>query len=126
MTLLYRSSQKAAKRHFDAGYATALEDLLSVIQHGVSASADPTSAESSEGVSISRILDWIEARQESIRIKAREEEEDEEERDNRNRSGPANKPAIPAIRTSGAVDVRDKTKARSPSEVCPVICALLG
>lgn len=114
LTLLYRSSQKASKRHFDAGYATALDDLESVIQHGVSAAPDTAAVGRDEGMSIGRILDWIEARKESIRVKARDDEEDEEEKDSRNRGSVATKPPV---RTSGAGDVRDKAKARSPTEV---------
>ncbi|KAH8108272.1 hypothetical protein DFH11DRAFT_1732096 [Phellopilus nigrolimitatus] len=112
ITTLYRSSQGAAKRHFDAGYLAALDDLLAVIQHGVSADLTPGPSKNSgevdaadEGMSIGRVMDWIEARQEAIRIKAREDEEDEEERESRRRAGPTG---------TGARDVRDKTKVKTP------------
>ncbi|KAI5115925.1 hypothetical protein M0805_004037 [Coniferiporia weirii] len=105
LTTLYRSSQQASKRHFDAGYLSALDDLLAVIQHGVSAPPDLcTSADGmhEEGMSIGRVMDWIEARQEAIRIKAKEDEEDEEEKEE--------KKASPS---TGTRDGRDKTKSGS-------------
>lgn len=86
LTTLYRSSQQSGKNHYDAGYdagyLTALDDLLSVIQHGVSASTD--AAVTSEcahenGMSIGRVMDWIEARSEAIRMKAKDQEDDEDD-----------------------------------------------
>lgn len=114
LTMLYRSSQKASKRHFDAGYATALDDLLSVIQHGVSAGPDPNlpASDVEGGMTIGRVLDWIEARQEGLRTKAREDEEDEEERDTKSKAGSSKL----AVETSKATDGCDKVKVR-PSEV---------
>ncbi|KAL5498855.1 hypothetical protein ACEPAH_1373 [Sanghuangporus vaninii] len=118
LTLLYRSSQKAARRHFDAGYAMALDDILSVVQHGVSAGPDVNTSEkdATEAVSIGRILDWIEARQESLRLKAREEEEEEEERDTKTKTKPslASKPVAGLSRLG---DSRDKVASRSTENV---------
>ncbi|ESK85677.1 hypothetical protein Moror_9921 [Moniliophthora roreri MCA 2997] len=81
ITTLFRSSRHASKRAYNAGYAAACNDLLMMIQQGVSVGGIDTpgsgaSAES-DGMTIGKVMDWIEARMEAI--KAREEEEDEEE-----------------------------------------------
>ncbi|KAI5991262.1 hypothetical protein EDD15DRAFT_2388665 [Pisolithus albus] len=93
ITTLYRSSRNASKRAYNAGYAAACQDLMMMIQQGVSVggiapstSDNPLSGE----MSIGRILDWIEARMEAIKAREEEEDEDEErekERD-RTRGGP--------------------------------------
>ncbi len=81
ITTLYRSSRRTSKRAYNAGYAAACQDLLLMIQQGVSTSesSDPNSG----GMSIGRIMDYIEARLEAI--KSREEEEDEDEEKDRER-----------------------------------------
>ncbi|KAL5481185.1 hypothetical protein ACEPAI_10126 [Sanghuangporus weigelae] len=118
LTLLYRSSQKAARRNFDAGYAMALDDLLSVVQHGVSAGSDVNTSEkdATEAMSIGRILDWIEARQESLRLKTREEEEEEDERETKTKTkqGVTSKPVVGLSRLG---DSRDKAAPRSTENV---------
>ncbi|KAI6118464.1 hypothetical protein F5141DRAFT_1024201 [Pisolithus sp. B1] len=93
ITTLYRSSRNASKRAYNAGYAAACQDLMMMIQQGVSVggiapstSDNPLSGE----MTIGRILDWIEARMEAIKAREEEEDEDEErekERD-RTRAGP--------------------------------------
>lgn len=102
ITLLYRSSTKASKRHFDAGYAAALDDLLHVIQHGLSAGPDINISGAhvqsehegvEEGMTIGRVMDWIEARQEGLRVATalgEEEEEDDRERGAVPRAEPSN------------------------------------
>ncbi|KAF9077409.1 hypothetical protein BDP27DRAFT_1413823 [Rhodocollybia butyracea] len=92
ITTLYRSSRHASKRAYNAGYASACNDLLLMIQQGVSAegiehthshdspgasSPIPTLPGQGHGMTIGKVMDWIEARMEAI--KSREEEEDEEE-----------------------------------------------
>ncbi|TFK62754.1 hypothetical protein BDN72DRAFT_776736 [Pluteus cervinus] len=81
ITTLYRSSRQASKRAYNAGYASACQDLLTMIQQGVSVSGLSTSEENSTigggGMTIGKVMDWTEARLEEI--KAREEEEDEDE-----------------------------------------------
>ncbi|KAJ3818615.1 hypothetical protein EV361DRAFT_915286 [Lentinula raphanica] len=89
ITTLYRSSRSASKRAYNAGYASACNDLLLMIQQGVSAEGIEhtqshnssgtcsDSPSSSQGMTIGKVMDWIEARMEAI--KSREEEEDEEE-----------------------------------------------
>lgn len=73
ITTLYRSSRHASKRAYNSGYAAACRDLLEVLQVGVS-----DAGQSSEsGMTVGRVMDWLEARMEAV--KAREEEEDEEE-----------------------------------------------
>ncbi|KAG2139829.1 uncharacterized protein EDB93DRAFT_1162658 [Suillus bovinus] len=80
ITTLYRSSRHASKRAYNAGYATACQDLMSMIQQGVSTGGVALSGSSNppgDVMTIGRIMDWIEARMEAV--KAREEEEDEDE-----------------------------------------------
>ena len=76
LTSLYRSGQQASKRAYDAGYVSACEDLLAMIQHGVSS----VSGEPSE-VGIGKIMDWVEARFEAVKAGQQEEDESEEERE---------------------------------------------
>ncbi|OBZ65145.1 hypothetical protein A0H81_14871 [Grifola frondosa] len=75
LATLYCSSRRTSKRAYNAGYSAACNDLLLMIQQGVSAgeSSDPDG----RGMTIARIMDYLEARLEAI--KAREEEEDEDE-----------------------------------------------
>ena len=74
ITTLYRSSRQTSKRAYNAGYVAACQDILSMIQQGVSAGGNHTGE---NPMSVGRIMDWVEARCDAI--KAREEEEDEEE-----------------------------------------------
>jgi hypothetical protein len=74
ITTLYRSSRQTSKRAYNTGYAAACQDVLSMIQQGVSAGGDHAGE---NPMSVGRIMDWVEARCDAI--KAREEEEDEEE-----------------------------------------------
>ncbi|CCM06953.1 uncharacterized protein FIBRA_09267 [Fibroporia radiculosa] len=75
LTTLYRSSRRTSKRAYNAGYAAACQDLLLMIQQGVS--TGESSDSNGQGMTIGRIMDYIEARLEAI--KSREEEEDEDE-----------------------------------------------
>ncbi|KIJ64247.1 hypothetical protein HYDPIDRAFT_28682 [Hydnomerulius pinastri MD-312] len=80
ITTLYRSSRHASKRAYNAGYASACQDLMVMIQQGVSAGGiAPSSSNNPDNgeMTIGRIMDWIEARMEAV--KSREEEEDEDE-----------------------------------------------
>ncbi|KAL0952938.1 hypothetical protein HGRIS_007151 [Hohenbuehelia grisea] len=80
ITNLYRSSRNASKRAYNAGYIAACQDVLTMIQQGVS-DIGPATGDSQDGqgngMTIGRVMDWIEARRDAI--KAREEEEDEDE-----------------------------------------------
>ncbi|EMD31267.1 hypothetical protein CERSUDRAFT_89268 [Gelatoporia subvermispora B] len=92
LTTLYRSSRRTSKRAYNAGYAAACQDLLLMIQQGVS--TGESSDAGGPGTSIGRIMDYIEARLEAI--KSREEEEDEDEERERTRMGPAPPPSSAA------------------------------
>ncbi|KAH7911842.1 hypothetical protein BJ138DRAFT_1135114 [Hygrophoropsis aurantiaca] len=81
ITTLYRSSRHASKRAYNAGYATACQDLLMMIQQGVSTGGMAPSTSNrpdSNEMTIGRIMDWIEARLEAVRSREEEEDEDEE------------------------------------------------
>ncbi|KAF7982667.1 hypothetical protein HWV62_27129 [Athelia sp. TMB] len=85
ITTLYRSSRQTSKRAYNAGYGAACQDLLLMIQQGVSVggtandstSSDSTNTTGGNQMTIGKVMDWIEARLEAI--KSREEEEDEDE-----------------------------------------------
>jgi len=80
ITSLYRSGRQASKRSYDAGYTSACQDILSMIQHGVSASTGEPE------LGIGKIMDWVEARLEAV--KARQEEESEEEQEGKVKTSP--------------------------------------
>ncbi|KAJ3885887.1 hypothetical protein GG344DRAFT_91122 [Lentinula edodes] len=135
ITTLYRSSRNASKRAYNAGYASACNDILLMIQQGVSVegiehtqnhgssetgSTAPSSSQS-KGMTIGKVMDWIEARMEAI--KSREEEEDEEEERERERdrattstantAGPATA-ANPSLITNHASDLPGQSQSPSP------------
>ena len=76
ITTLYRSSRTTSKKAYNAGYASACQDLLQMIQQAVS---DSESEGGSGMPTIERVMDWVEARLEAIRAREEEEEEDEEQ-----------------------------------------------
>jgi len=98
LTTLYRSSRRTSKRAYNAGYASACQDLLFMIQQGVS--AGESSDSDGQGMTIGRIMDYLEARLEAIKSREEEEDEDEEKEKERDRGkaspvpGPSTKPAV--------------------------------
>lgn len=113
ITTLYRSSLHTSKRAYNAGYGAALQDLLDVIQQGVSVGG-VGGAGSEGGMTIGRVMDWVEARLDAIR--AREEEEDEEERERDGKATAATAPKGPPTSASA----RDKEKVESSAQVSRV------
>jgi hypothetical protein len=102
ITTLYRSSRHTSKRAYNAGYAAACQDLLLMIQQGVSVGGISSSHDSEGGgMTIGKVMDWIEARLEAI--KSREEEEDEDEEREKERERERGKPSTS---TSAAVTVK--------------------
>jgi hypothetical protein len=71
----------ANKQHYNAGYSAALRDLMEVIQQGVSVGhlGGESGNEAEGGMTIGRVMDWIDARLDAI--KAMGEDEDDDERD---------------------------------------------
>ncbi|TFK95946.1 hypothetical protein BDV98DRAFT_516718 [Pterulicium gracile] len=97
ITTLYRSSRKTSKRAYNVGYAAACQDLMLMLQQGVSVGA--MEGDVHGGMSIGNVMDWIEARLDAI--KSREEEEDEEEeREKARTSGPSVVPQTSSASTS--------------------------
>ncbi|KAF8060222.1 hypothetical protein FPV67DRAFT_1655782 [Lyophyllum atratum] len=121
ITTLYRSSRKNSKRAYNAGYAAACQDLLTMIQQGVSLNPTGSSHGPEDGgMTIGRVMDWTEARLEAI--KSREEEEDEEEeREKEKESGrskapptvPGPKPDNKPVKVASASTSRPKDQAPS-------------
>ncbi|KZP20506.1 hypothetical protein FIBSPDRAFT_742073, partial [Athelia psychrophila] len=75
ITTLYRSSRQTSKRAYNAGYGAACQDLLLMIQQGVSVggTTQPSSPNSrslggsgGNEMTIGKVMDWIEARLEAI------------------------------------------------------------
>ncbi|KAI0696168.1 hypothetical protein BC835DRAFT_1226175, partial [Cytidiella melzeri] len=64
ITTLYKSSLRTSKRAYNSGYAAACQDLLLMIQQGVSAgeSSDPNGS----GMTIGRVMDYLEARLDAL------------------------------------------------------------
>ncbi|KAH9922424.1 uncharacterized protein B0H18DRAFT_1018302 [Fomitopsis serialis] len=120
LTTLYRCSKRTSKRAYNAGYAAACQDLLVMIQQGVS--AGESSDSDGQGMTIGRIMDYVEARLEAIRSREEEEDEDEEKDRDRERSKPGTstaapaKPAPPAAATKPPA-VSAPTPAPTPSAV---------
>lgn len=85
ITTLYRSSRTTSKKAYNAGYASACQDLLQMIQQAVS---DSESEGGSGMPTIERVMDWVEARLEAIRAREEEEEEDEEREREKGRADP--------------------------------------
>ncbi|KAJ3781302.1 hypothetical protein GGU11DRAFT_281682 [Lentinula aff. detonsa] len=121
ITTLYRSSRSASKRAYNSGYVSACNDLLLMIQQGVSAegfehtqshdsSGSCSDAPSSQGkgMTIGKVMDWIEARMEAIKSREEEEDEEEERERERERASTANT-AVP----TAAANSSSKTLAGS-------------
>ncbi|KAI0944186.1 hypothetical protein AcW1_001950 [Taiwanofungus camphoratus] len=133
LTTLYRSSRRTSKRAYNAGYATACQDLLIMIQQGVS-TGESTDTDG-RGMTIGRIMDYIEARLEAIKSREEEEDEDEEKEKERERaksdgnvgpsstkgSGGATASKVPNLSTdtSGAVKSKELPCAAPPTPHTP-------
>jgi len=95
ITTLYRSSRHTSKRAYNAGYGAACQDLLVMIQQGVSVGgvvdplqgAGPMEEGSGNAMTIGKVMDWIEARLEAVKSREEEEDEDEEKEKERGRGG---------------------------------------
>jgi hypothetical protein len=108
ITTLYRSSRKNSKRAYNAGYATACQDLLNFIQQGVSASdIGPSPDIEGGGMTIGKVMDWTEARVDAIKAREEEEEEDEEREKDKERRAPSAAPSV-------AVHVAPKSEVSKP------------
>ncbi|KAH7882504.1 hypothetical protein F5I97DRAFT_1960983 [Phlebopus sp. FC_14] len=131
ITTLYRSSRHASKRAYNAGYAAACQDLMLMIQQGVSTSGNTDrmpQGSSSGDMTIGRILDWIEARMDAVKSREEEEDEDEErekekERE-RARGGPSSTtaPAPPSAPTTVPAPNhphKDNATPASSPDTCP-------
>lgn len=86
ITTLYKSSLRTSKRAYNSGYVAACQDLLVMIQQGVS--TGESSDIDGNGMSIGRIMDYLEARLEAIKSREAEEDEDEEKDKERERRPP--------------------------------------
>ncbi|KAI0311116.1 hypothetical protein OF83DRAFT_1069354 [Amylostereum chailletii] len=94
ITTFYRSSRTTSKRAYNAGYASACQDLLQMIQQGVSVS-------DSGEMTIGRVMDWVEARLDAVKAREEEEEEEEERERERREPGGSGKPSG-VVRSSSA------------------------
>jgi len=114
ITTLYRSSRHASKRAYNAGYAAACRDLMEMLQQGVSDSHTLGTGRNQEeaGMTIGRVMDWVEARLDAVR--SREEEEDEE--DERERGSHSSAPNASGTDRPSA-PVRKPSPSPPPSRV---------
>lgn len=65
ITTLYKSSLATSKQAYSAGYQACLTDVLQFVQAGVSIQGQGANV-GAEGLTIGRIMDWIEGRLEAI------------------------------------------------------------
>ncbi|KAI0092249.1 hypothetical protein BDY19DRAFT_990974 [Irpex rosettiformis] len=108
ITTLYKSSLRTSKRSYNSGYAAACQDLLLMIQQGVSAGG--TSDLNGSGMTIGRVMDYLEARLDAIKSREEEEEEDEEkdkERERLSKTAP-NAPSVPKAPSPGGSSSRTR------------------
>jgi hypothetical protein len=96
ITTLYRSSRQTSKRAYNSGYAAACQDILSMIQQGVSAGGDHAGE---NPMSVGRIMDWVEARCDAIKAREEEEEEEEQKEKDKDTQPPQSGPKPPPSRT---------------------------
>ena len=81
------------------------------IQQGVSTGGAGNELEDGgEGMTIGRVMDWVEARMEAIKSREEEEDEDAEGMDGRGRSAPASASALSTGRTGSADATTDRQK----------------
>ncbi|KAH8914326.1 hypothetical protein BT69DRAFT_1326556 [Atractiella rhizophila] len=74
ISVLYTEAAKASKKAYSTGYASAMKDVLEFLQHGLD-HRPPQHVHSSRGrsradhnaITIERVIDYIEARQETVR-----------------------------------------------------------
>ncbi|KAK0451175.1 uncharacterized protein EV420DRAFT_725234 [Desarmillaria tabescens] len=130
ITTLYRSSRDASKRAYSAGYAAACQDLLAMIQRGVSVGgiAEPGTSESN-GMSIGRVMDWIDARLDAVKSRQEEEVEEEEKEKERGRKSTTTaaptkvkveaKEQIPPMPTPNSPWPRTQRQSPQPSTPSP-------
>lgn len=124
ITTLYRSSRQTSRRAYNAGYGAACQDLLLMIQQGVSVGGDPDpsfgsmSEGAGNGMTIGKVMDWIEARLEAV--KSREEEEDEEEEKERAKNGAQS--SASTSKPSGAVKSRPAENVSSATRPKELVC----
>ncbi|KAJ7512549.1 hypothetical protein B0H11DRAFT_1951658 [Mycena galericulata] len=105
ITTLYRSSRHASKRAYNAGYAAACRDLMEMLQQGVSESHTLVPDRNEEaGMTIGRVMDWVEARLDAVRCREEEEDEEDERERGSHSSAPnasaAQRPSAPARKPS--------------------------
>ncbi|KAH8099901.1 hypothetical protein BXZ70DRAFT_1008871 [Cristinia sonorae] len=127
LTTLYRSSRVTSKRAYNAGYASACQDLLLMIQQGVSAGESSSDPNGTGGMTIGRVMDYIEARLEAIKSREDEEEEDDErerkEKDKSNVGGPSTAAPATTSTRGGAgpsVPVKAPSTMTRPKDSTPL------
>ncbi|KAK9900152.1 hypothetical protein P389DRAFT_192441 [Cystobasidium minutum MCA 4210] len=75
ITQMLKAGQKASKRSYQAGYSTALQDVLEYLQ----ASLDVNVAQQRSNEGTAQVIDYIEARQEAVRLELQDIEADEDQ-----------------------------------------------
>jgi hypothetical protein len=70
---------------YNEGYVACLVDVLNFVQAGLSAEGDMGGGVDGGGMTIGRVMDWVEARLEATRAREEEEEEDREKERERGR-----------------------------------------
>ncbi len=95
-----------------------------MIQQGVSAGGITTSESQGgmdDGMTIGRVMDWIEARLEAIRSREEEEDEDEEREKERDHARPSKVPQAPPTPTATTRPMTQATQSRPPVSLLPLL-----
>lgn len=74
ITTLYRASRASSQRAYNNGYIAALEDLRSIC----SDVSRTDGGQGSNASQVARILHWIDARLEAVRLESRDEDEEDD------------------------------------------------
>ena len=117
ITTLYKSSLRTSKRAYNSGYAAACQDLLLMIQQGVS--AGETSDINGSSMTIGRVMDYLEARLEAL--KSREEEEDEDEEKDKERDRPVRSSSGAQLSSKAPVVGGPSSRTRDFVRLCTVL-----
>lgn len=95
-----------------------------MIQQGVSAGGITTSESQGgmdDGMTIGRVMDWIEARLEAIRSREEEEDEDEEREKERDHARPSKVPPAPSMPRTTTTPITQATQSRPPVSLSPAL-----
>lgn len=111
ITTLYKSSLTTSKQAYSAGYQACLADVLQFVQAGVSIQGQGSNV-GAEGLTIGKIMDWIEGRLEATR--GAEEDDDDDKA-----AHTQGKPRAPPRRPDTTNISHNAARSRATPEIKP-------